>query len=140
MEQTHQQQPIGAASPEAGVQRHRPQPPTAIECVLGLLQGEARDVLADAGITGYDAQRLDRLSAAAKLESENCFDRIRCLLDLLNACLPQLQPHPNALFIGVCGHLATLVADFERWQALAENAAYYRDHPQVALQIAAARG
>jgi len=30
-----------------------------------------------------------------------------------------------------------LLRDHSRWHALADNAAYYRDHPQVASRIAA---
>ncbi|WP_139187889.1 hypothetical protein [Pseudoxanthomonas sp. CF385] len=66
MEWAEQDQAKGAGNLHPGAQHHRPEPPTGLESVLSLLQGEALDVLADAGITGYEGDRLDRLAAAAR--------------------------------------------------------------------------
>jgi hypothetical protein len=112
--------------------------PTPLETLLNLLQGGGACVLADPGIAAYDPQSLDRISAAAELESDDCLDRMHCLLELLDAGLATDPPAlAQATLIGTVRHLTRFLSDHQRWHALADNAAYYRDHPEIANTIAA---
>ena len=114
--------------------------PTPLETLLNLLQGGGPHALADSGIAACDTQHLDRISAAAELESDDCLDRIRCLLELLEASLaPAAHQLARITLTGTLRHLTRLLNDHQRWRALADNAAYYRDHPEVARQVAAHR-
>ena len=112
--------------------------PTPLETLLNLLQGGSACALADSGIAACDPQTLDRISAAAQLESDDCLDRIHCLLELLHATL---TTDPSALshitLIGTLRHLTRFLTDHQRWHVLADNAAYYRDHPEIAREVAA---
>lgn len=110
---------------------------TPLEILLSLLQGDNACVGDDTGIAGYLPRNLDRISAAAKLESDACRDRMRCLLELLDASLAAGPPTlTRATLTGGLRHLACLLSDHQRWHALANNAAYYRDHPEIARTIA----
>lgn len=114
--------------------------PTPLETLLNLLQGGSPCALADSGIAARDPQTLDRISAAAQLESDDCLDRIHCLLELLHASLTTDPPALSQItLIGALRHLTRFLTDHQRWHALADNAAYYRDHPEVARQVAAHR-
>ena len=111
--------------------------PTPLETLLNLLQGGHACVLADPGIAAYDPQNLERIRTAAELESDECLDRMHCLLELLDAGLttdPLALAH--ATLIGTVRHLTRFLSDHQRWHALADNAAYYRDHPEIANQVA----
>ncbi len=44
-------------------------------------------------------------------------------------------PDPSELTT-MAQHITHLLQDHQRWHTLADNAAYYRDHPQVAARIA----
>ncbi|HEX7804191.1 MAG TPA: hypothetical protein VF471_15680 [Pseudoxanthomonas sp.] len=110
---------------------------TPLETLLNLLQGGSPCALADAGIAARDPQTLDRISAAAELESDECLDRIHCLLELLQATLTTDPPALSQItLIGALRHLTRFLTDHQRWHVLADNAAYYRDHPEVANRIA----
>ncbi|MDR6841021.1 hypothetical protein [Pseudoxanthomonas sacheonensis] len=112
--------------------------PTPLETLLNLLPGGGACVLADPGIAAYDPQTLDRISTTAELESDHCLDRAHCLLELLHATLATDPPAlPQATAIGALRHLTRFLTDHQRWHVLADNAAYYRDHPEIANQIAA---
>ena len=112
--------------------------PTPLETLLNLLQGEGDRLLVDRGIAAYDPPILDRISANAELESDDCLDRMHCLLELLDAGLTTDPPAlAHATVIGTVRHLTRFLADHQRWHALADNAAYYRDHPDIANQVAA---
>ena len=112
--------------------------PTPLETLLNLLQGQGDRILADRGIAAYDPQTLDRISATAELESDDCLDRIHCLLELLDAGLATDPPAlAHATPIGTVRHLTRILTDHQRWHTLADNAAYYRDHPDIANTIAA---
>ena len=111
--------------------------PTPLETLLSLLQGQGDRILADRGIAAYDPQTLDRISANAELESDDCLDRMHCLLELLDATLATDPPTlAHATLIGTVRHLTRFLSDHQRWHALADNAAYYRDHPDIANTIA----
>ena len=63
---------------------------------------------------------------------------MRCLLELLDASLSTDPPAlAQATLTGTLRQLTRLLSDHQRWHALADNAAYYRDHPEVARQVAA---
>lgn len=110
---------------------------TSLEALIGLLQGNNERQLADAGIAGQARHRLDLIAISAGQESEECVDRMRCLLDLLDAGLaaePQVLTRTSLMC--AVRHLGRLLSDFERWHGLASNAAYYRDHESVAAKVA----
>ena len=111
--------------------------PTPLETLLNLLQGGNACPLADPGIAACDPQNLERIRTAAELESDECLDRMHCLLELLDAGLTTDPPAlAHATVIGTVRHLTRFLADHQRWHALADNAAYYRDHPESAGEIA----
>jgi hypothetical protein len=112
--------------------------PTPLETLLNLLPGGGACALADPGIAACDPPTLDRISTAAQLQSDDCLDRIHCLLELLHASLTT-DPHTlsRITLTGTLRHLTRVLTDHQRWHVLADNAAYYRDHPQVAKKISA---
>lgn len=114
--------------------------PTPLETLLNLLQGGSACALADSGIAACDPQTLDRISAAAELESDDCLDRMHCLLELLHASLTTDPPALSHITLtGALRHLTRFLTDHQRWHVLADNAAYYRDHPEIANRIATCR-
>ncbi|MGH6752255.1 MAG: hypothetical protein ACREDP_08820 [Bradyrhizobium sp.] len=112
--------------------------PTPLETLLTLMQGDTACPLADPGIAAYHPDKLDSINAAAQLQSDDCLDRMHCLLELLDASLTH-NPSPLAhlTLTGAIRHLTRSLTDHQRWHALADNAAYYRDHPQIANEVAA---
>lgn len=121
--------PRDLASPEA----------SPLEMLIGLLTGDPENTEADGGIAGCSSARLGMLERAATRESEDCLERLRCLLELMDAgtvvgSLPLSREASQRL----CHHLLRALDDHARWQSLATNAAYYRDHPDVAAQVAQA--
>lgn len=127
-----------AAAPDRAVPVCEPvESPSPLDALIGLLQGSTERLLADAGIAGQGRHRLDLIAVAAGQESETCLDRMRCLLALMDAGLATDPPAlARGSLVSATRHLARLLADFERWHSLAGNAAYYRDHPQVAAKVA----
>lgn len=113
------------------------EPQTSLEALVSLLQGNTERVLADAGIAGQGRCRLDLIAIAAGQESEECLDRMRCMLELMDAGLAaDAAAVSRSSLMCVTRHLVRLLGDFERWHTLAGNAAYYRDHPEVAAKVA----
>lgn len=112
--------------------------PTPLETLIDLLQGQASCTLADTGIAHHDRHTLDRIASAADRESEHCLDHMTGLLQLLDASLAHHPPDATPdHWQSTVRHLTWLLANHQRWHTLADNAAYYRDHPEVASKIAA---
>jgi hypothetical protein len=109
---------------------------TPLERLIHLLSGSAQDTLADTGITRLSRDRLDAVSGNAQEESETCLDRAFLLLRLMQHTLENGCPPGPAELMTLAQHITHLLQDHERWHTLADNAAYYRDHPQVAARIA----
>lgn len=114
-----------------------PDTPSPIETLVHLLQGGGDYVLADPGIAGYGRPMLDRISGAALRQSEQCMEQMRCLLSLLYAHLnvesPDIARDTRTYAVK---RIYGLLSDHERWRALADNASFYRDHPEVARRVA----
>lgn len=127
-----------AASPLADL---RPDSPSPIETLIHLLQGGGDYVLADPGIAGYGRPILDHITGAALRQSEQCLEQMRCLLSLLythlNVETPVIARHTRSYAVK---RIYGLLSDHERWRALADNASFYRDHPEVARRVAATNG
>ncbi len=114
-----------------------PVAPRALDQVLVLLQGVAKNSLADPGITLLPPAQLDLLTVHARQQADLCQDGMLLMLDLVqdmmgNDCMPAA-----ALMQRLVRQLHDLLHDQQRWHALADNAAYYRDHATVAARIAA---
>ena len=80
---------------------------------------------------------LDRLFVAACQQVERSHQGILLLLDLLQLAQPADPAAASRLVAGTARQLRYHLEDQQRWQALADNAAYYRDNRQVAERIAA---
>ena len=116
-----------------------PDGPSPIETLVHLLQGGGDYVLADPGIAGYGRPMLDHISGAALRQSEQCLDQMRCLLSLLYAHLNVEAPViARDTRTSAVKRIYGLLSDHERWRALADNASFYRDHPEVARRVATA--
>ena len=112
---------------------------TPLDRLICLLSDSTNATLADTGIARLSRDRLDAMSGNAQEESEACLDRAFLLLRLMehtlhNGCPPDLNELTT-----MAQHITHLLQDHERWHTLADNAAYYRDHPQVATRIASTR-
>lgn len=68
---------------------------------------------------------LDRLFVAARRQADRSHQGILLLLDLLAAC--RSGHRFDGLVAGMARQLRHHLEDQQRWQALADNAAYYRD-------------
>ncbi|MCD7097807.1 hypothetical protein [Stenotrophomonas sp. MMGLT7] len=111
----------------------------ALDTLIGLLLDNLKDQDADSGIAGFAQERLHMLERAARRESEDCLERLRCLLELLDGSVAVGGPPPSReLLQRLCHHLLRALVDHERWQSLADNAGYYRDHREVAARVAQA--
>ncbi|WP_152540904.1 hypothetical protein [Luteimonas huabeiensis] len=128
-------QRLRALGAQAGVELER----SPLDEAIGALLGGTGDQDADAGIAGFDAERLDALQRAAQRESEDCLSRLRCLLELLDSSLVVGSlPLSRDSLHRLSYHLLRALSDHERWHALAANAGYYRDHPELAERVAQA--
>ena len=105
--------------------------------LLHLLQGAHEPVLADVGITRFPPDRLDALHGGASHEAEACLDRAQLMLHLMEGALESERPPEPALLLRVARQVGRTLADHRRWRDLADNAAYYRDHPGVKARISA---
>lgn len=115
----------------------RVEAPTSLETLLDRLQGGANSTLADSGIARFSRADLDRIAGGAAREREACEARIQCLLELLDAALAGDRANlPETLVLATVQQVLQLLKDVRRWHQLADNAAYYRDHPEVAARIA----
>lgn len=112
---------------------------TPLDRLICLLSNSTNATLADTGIARLSPDRLSAMSGNAQEESEACLDRAFLLLRLMEHTLHNgCPPDPNELTT-MAQHITHLLQDHQRWHTLADNAAYYRDHPQVAHRIAATR-
>lgn len=103
--------------------------------LLEILQG-GEDVVADGGIAAFSREDLDRLSAHAASQAGHDLDRIRVFLELLDCCASAGALLPSRAVLGLlCRQSLLLLAESRRWSALAENAAYYRDHRDTARRV-----
>ena len=106
-----------------------------LDDALHLLQADPGHSLADPGLARLTPAGLDRIFLAARYQAERNHEGILLLLDLLQ--LAQPAQGGRRLMPRVVRQLRHHVEDQHRWQALADNAAYYRDNRQVAERIAA---
>jgi hypothetical protein len=110
---------------------------TPLDRLICLLSDSTSATLADTGIVRFSRDRLDALSGNAQEESEACLDRAFLLLRLMEHTLENGCPPNSSELTTMAQHITHLLQDHQRWHTLADNAAYYRDHPQVAAHIAA---
>ena len=109
---------------------------TLLERLIHLLSGSTNATLADTGIACLSPDRLSAVSDNARQESEACLDRAFLLLRLMEHTLHNGCPPDPSELTTMAQHITHLLQDHQRWHTLADNAAYYRDHPQVAACIA----
>ncbi|WP_157062467.1 hypothetical protein [Pseudoxanthomonas dokdonensis] len=112
---------------------------TPLSRLIHLLSGDDPISLADTGITPLCRDRLDAIAGNASHEGDNCLACAQLLLSLMETTLENDCPPDNHQLLSLARHVLRLLRDQQRWHTLADNAAYYRDHPQVAARIAAAR-
>jgi hypothetical protein len=110
---------------------------TPLDRLICLLSDSTNTTLADTGIAHLSRDRLDAMSGNAQEESEACLDRAFLLLRLMEHTLQNGCPPDPSELMTMAQHITHLLQDHQRWHTLADNAAYYRDHPQVAARIAA---
>lgn len=104
--------------------------------VLDLLQ-ESIDEPADCGLARMSPAALDVLSSSAASQSDHCLDRIRLVFELLESCeTTGALPPSQATLKLLCREVLALLQEYRRWALLADNAGFYRDHPQVAERVA----
>lgn len=120
-------------TPEMAMDSHD----TSLAQLLHLLQGAHEPVLADAGITRFTPARLDTLHGGAVREAEACLDRAQLMIRLMEGALEGEHSPDPALLLRVAQQVGRTLADHRRWRDLADNAAYYRDHPGVKALISA---
>lgn len=113
--------------------RRRTQP---LEQALQALQCGPGQSLADPGITLLSPAHLDLLYMSARLQAEQCHDGVLLLLDLMHGAQTHGAQPDAALMQRFVEQLHHLCRDQQRWHALADNAAYYRDNSRVTDRIA----
>ena len=123
---------------ETGDVPHTPHDVAAppLDDALHLLQAAPGHSLADPGLARLTPGGLDRLFLAARRQAERNHDSILLLLDLLQLSQPADATGHRRLMPRVVRQLRHHVEDQHRWQALADNAAYYRDNRRVAECVA----
>ena len=107
-----------------------------LDDALYVLQAAPGHSLADPGLARLTPGGLDRLFLAARRQAERNQDSILLLLDLLQLSQPADAAAHRRLMPRVFRQLRHHVEDQHRWQALADNAAYYRDNRRVAERVA----
>ena len=112
---------------------------TPLDRLICLLSDSTNATLADTGIVRFSRDRLDALSGNAQEESEACLGRAFLLLRLMEHTLHNGCPPDPSELTTMAQHITHLLQDHQRWHTLADNAAYYRDHPQLAARIAMQR-
>lgn len=110
--------------------------PSALDQALQALQGGPGQSLADPGITLLTAAQLDLLYMGARIQAEHCQDGMLLLLDLMHGTQAGGAMPDGSLMQRFVVQLHHLCRDQQRWHALADNAAYYRDNARVANRIA----
>ena len=108
-----------------------------LDDALHLLQADPGHSLADPGLARLTQAGLDRLFVAARRQADRSHQGILLLLDLLPLAQRADPAAASRLVAGMARQLRHHLEDQQRWQALADNAAYYRDNRQVAERIAA---
>ena len=108
-----------------------------LDDALHLLQADPGHSLADPGLARLTQAGLDRLFVAARRQADRSHEGILLLLDLLPLAQRADPASDSRLVAGMARQLRHHLEDQQRWQALADNAAYYRDNRQVAERIAA---
>ena len=108
-----------------------------LDDALHLLQADPGHSLADPGLARLTQAGLDRLFVAARRQADRSHQGILLLLDLLPLAQRADPATASRLVAGMARQLRHHLEDQQRWQALADNAAYYRDNSQVAARIAA---
>ena len=124
--------PVGPHDGAALAPLHAP-----LDDALHLLQADPGHSLADPGLARLTPASLDRLFVAARQQADRSHQGILLLLDLLQLAQRADPATASPLMAGVARQLRHHLEDQQRWQALADNAAYYRDNRQVAERIAA---
>lgn len=115
-----------------------PTPPLApLDDALHLLQADPGHSLADPGLARLTPASLDRLFVAARQQADRSHQGILLLLDLLQLAQCTDAAAAARLTDGVLRQVRHHLQDQQRWQALADNASYYRDNRHVAERIAA---
>lgn len=112
---------------------------TSLEQMISLLQGGQGAALADAGLTRLGAEQLDSLHRHASHQARLCRERANQLLWLMLYWMEDGE-HPPDDLVASATQVATLAQERQRWMALAENARYYRQHPEVAAKISRSLG
>lgn len=108
---------------------------TSLEQMISLLQGGQGAALADAALTRLGAEQLDSLRRHASYHAALCIERASQLLRLMLCSIESSEKlQPDDLTTSAT-HVTMLVHERERWMALAENARYYQQHPEVAAKI-----
>ena len=110
--------------------------PSPLEQALQALQSGPTQSLADPGITLLSPAQLDLLYMGARLQAEQCHDGVLLLLDLMHGAQSHGAQPDVALMQRFVEQLHHLCRDQQRWHALADNAAYYRDNSCVTDRIA----
>lgn len=109
---------------------------TSLEQLLPLLQGGHIAALADAGLTLLDAGQLMALRSLALHQAELCVERRRLLHYPMRYCTDQSNKDQPGDETARATQIAMLEQECQRWVTLAENAQYYRQYPEVMVQIA----
>ncbi len=125
-----------AATPEESIIHGVDDAPSPLEQALQALQGGPGQSLADPGITLLSPAQLDLLYVGARMQAEHCQDGLLLLLDLMHGAQVGGAMPDGSLMQRFVAQLHHLCRDQQRWHALADNAAYYRDNVQVARRIA----
>lgn len=107
-----------------------------LDQVIQLLQGCPEHVIADPGITLLSPAQLDSLQAQARAGAEHSRENAELLLHLFQCALGSGYTPGRDLLLGLARRLTSLLHEQQRWSVLADNAAYYREHPPVAGRIA----
>jgi hypothetical protein len=110
--------------------------PSPLEQALQALQCGPGQSLADPGITLLSSAHLDMLYMSARMQAEQCHDGVLLLLDLMHGAQSHGAQPDAALMQRFVEQLHHLCRDQQRWHALADNAAYYRDNSRVTDRIA----
>lgn len=91
--------------------------------------------LADAGLTHLGAEQLGSLHRLALHQAKLCVDRRNLLQRLAWYCAEYNEEHQSRGVTACAAQIMMLERECWRWVTLAENALYYREHPDVAAKI-----
>lgn len=109
----------------------------ALDTLLNNLQGNGSKIRADAGLARLREFRLRKIQLGARARSATCLQAAQSLSRLLTHALENPVGTVSADdLVGITRHLHGLTADMQRWQALADNAAFYRLQRKAAHEVA----